>query len=137
MKFNIKNTIILVLLIVAIFFGYRWFIGGDSASKERVKQLEKEFTELENKKKLTDLEINKWKCKFDTLQKEGDRIKQENIKLESETKKAESEANKSKSNLDKLRHEMEETKHKIEQLEKNPIKRTGDDLLQSLKNKTK
>jgi hypothetical protein len=32
---------------------------------------------------------------------------------------------------------MEETKHKIEQLEKNPIKRTGDDLLQSLKNKTK
>ena len=59
MKFNIKNTIILVLLIVAIFFGYRWFIGGDSASKERVKQLEKEFTELENKKKLVDLEINK------------------------------------------------------------------------------
>ena len=42
MKFNIKNTIILVLLIVAILFGYRWFIGGDSASKERVKQLEKE-----------------------------------------------------------------------------------------------
>ena len=32
---------------------------------------------------------------------------------------------------------MTETKNKIKKLEKNPIKRTGDDLLQSLKNKTK
>ena len=137
MKFDIKNTIILILLIVSLLFGYKWFIESDSGSKERVKQLEKEFTELENKKKLTDLEINKWKSKFDTLQKEGDILKQENIKLEAETKKAEQEASKSKSNLDKLRLEMIETKNKIEKLKKNPIKRTGDDLLQSIKNKTK
>ena len=137
MKFDIKNTIILILLIVSILFGYKWFIESDSGSKERVKQLEKEFTELENKKKLTDLEINKWKSKFDTLQKEEDILKQENIKLEAETKKAEQEASKSKSNLDKLRLEMIETKNKIEKLKNNPIKRTGDDLLQSIKNKTK
>jgi hypothetical protein len=137
MKFDIKNTIILILLIVSILFGYKWFIESDSGSKERVKQLEKEFTELENKKKLTDLEINKWKSKFDTLQKEGDILKQENIKLEAETKKAEQEASKSKSNLDKLRLEMIETKNKIEKLKNNPIKRTGDDLLNSIKNKTK
>jgi peptidoglycan hydrolase CwlO-like protein len=137
MKFDIKNTIILILLIVSILFGYKWFIESDSGSKERVKQLEKEFTELENKKKLTDLEINKWKSKFDTLQKEGDILKQENIKLEAETKKAEQEASKSKSNLDKIRLEMIETKNKIEKLKNNPIKRTGDDLLQSIKNKTK
>jgi hypothetical protein len=137
MKFDIKNTIILILIIVTIFFGYKWFISGDSGSNERVKQLEKEFAELESRKKLADLEINKWRCKFDTLQKEGDILKQENIKLEAETKKAEQEANKSKSNLNKLRLEMIETKNKIEQLKKNPIKRTGDDLLQSIKNKTK
>lgn len=137
MKFDIKNTIILILLIVAILFGYKWFIESDSGSKERVKQLEKDFTEMESKKKISDLEINKWKCKFDTLQKEGDRLKQENIKLESDTKKAEQEASKSKSNLDKLRLEMIETKNKIEKLKNNPIKRTGDDLLQSIKNKTK
>lgn len=137
MKFDIKNTIILILLIVAIFFGYRWFIESDSGSKERVKQLEKDFAEMEIKKKLTDLEINKWKSKFDTLQKEGDILKQENDKLESDTKKAEADAIKAKSNLDKLRLEMIKTKNKIEQLKKNPIRRTGDDLLQSIKNKTK
>ena len=137
MKFDIKNTIILILLIVAILFGYKWFIESDSGSKERVKQLEKEFAEMESKKKLTDLEIKKWKCKFDTLQKEGDILKQENVKLEANIKKAEQEAIKSKSNLDKLRSEMIETKNKIEKLKKNPIKRTGDDLLQSIKNKTK
>lgn len=137
MKFDIKNTIILILLIVAIFFGYKWFIESDSGSKERVKQLEKEFAEMESKKKLTDLEINKWKSKFDTLQKEGDILKQENAKLEADVKKAETDAIKSKSNLDKIRREMIETKNKIEKLKRNPIKRTGDDLLQSIKNKTK
>ncbi len=136
MKLDVKSILILVLLAVSLFFGYKWFFGGNSEYKEKVKQLEKEFQELENQKKKVDLEISSWRAKFDSLSVEDNRLKQENIRLESQTRKAELEANKSKANLDRIKGDMKETQNKIEDFKKNPPNRTGDALLESLKNKT-
>lgn len=137
MKLDIKSILILVLLGFTLLFGFRWFLSGDKASKERVKQLEQQFKELESQKKLVDLEINSWICKSDSLKKLDIKLQAELVKQEAQTKKAEIEANKSKSSLDKLKKDIAETQQKIENLKNNPPNRTGDALLESLKNKTK
>ena len=136
MKVDIKKILILALIIFSIISGYKWFIGGDNVSKERVKQLDEEFKKLEIKKDSLTKSINKWKAKFDSLSVRDEELSKINAKLEIDVKKAESDANTSKVNLDKLKGDISNTKNKIEDLKKNPTKRTGDDLLNSIKNKT-
>ena len=137
MKLEIKSILILVLLGLTLLFGFKWFFSGNKESKERVKQLEQQFKELESQKKLVDLEIINWISKSDSLKQLDIKLQAELTKQEAETKKAEIEAKKSKANLDKLKRDIEETQQKIENFKKNPPNRTGDALLESLKNKTK
>lgn len=137
MKLDIKSILILILLGLTLLFGFKWFLSGDKASKERVKQLEQQFKELEDQKKAVDLEIATWKAKSDSLRQLDIKLQAEITKQEAQTKKAEIEANKSKANLDKLRHDLAETQHKIDEIKNHPPNRTGDALLESLKNKTK
>ncbi len=137
MKLDIKSILILVFLGISIFFGLKWFWSGNDASKERVKQLEQQFKELESQKKAVDLEIESWRSKSDSLKTLDLKLQKEIARQEMLTKKAEQEAQKSKSNLDKMRQDLADTKNKIEQIKSNPPNRTGDDLLESLKNKTK
>ena len=137
MKLDIKSILILILLGLTLLFGFKWFFSGDKASKERVKQLEQEFKNLENQKKAVDLEIATWKEKSDSLKKLDIKLQAELAKQEAQTRKAEIEANKSKANLAKLRGDLAETQQKIEEIKNNPPNRTGDALLESLKNKAK
>ena len=137
MKLDIKSILILVLLGLTLLFGFKWFFSGDKASKERVKQLEQEFKDLENQKKAVDLEITTWRAKSDSLRQLDIKLQAEITKQEALTKKAEAEANKSKANLNKLKSDLAETQHKIEEIKNNPPNRTGDALLESLKNKAK
>jgi len=137
MKLDIKTIFIILLLGLTLLFGFKWFLSGDKASKERVKQLEQEFKDLENQKKLVDLEITTWRAKSDSLRQLDVKLQAELVRQEAETKKAEIEAQKSKANLDKLRRDIAETQQKIEDFKNNPPNRTGDALLESLKNKTK
>lgn len=137
MKLDIKSILILILLGFTLLFGFKWFFSGDKASKERVKQLEQQFKELEAQKKVVDLEIITWRAKSDSLKQLDVKLQAEIAKQESLTKKAEAEANRSKANLDKMRHDLAETQRKIEEIKNHPPNRTGDALLESLKNKTK
>jgi flagellar basal body-associated protein FliL len=137
MKLDIKSIIILVLLGLTLLFGYKWFFGGNKESKQRVKQLEQEFKQLESQKKLVDLEIATWKAKSDSLIKIDIKLQEDLARQEAETKKAEIESQKSKANLDKLKKDIIEIQNKIKEFKKNPPNRTGDELLESLKNKTK
>jgi DNA repair exonuclease SbcCD ATPase subunit len=137
MELDIKTIIIFILLATSLFFGLKWFWGGNKDLKNEANRLEQEFKELEKRKKETDLEIESWKEKFNSLKSVESKLKQENEKLEQQTKKAEQDANLSKANLDKLKGEIKETQEKIEEFKKNPPNRTGDALLESIKNKTK
>lgn len=135
-KDKIYLIIIAVLFLFAAVTGYKWYFGSNSASKERVKQLEKEFSELEKRKKESDLRIAQWQSKFDSLKVEDSKLLMEIERLHKETQLAEIEAAKSKGKLDGLRKELAETRKKIEEFKKNPPNRTGESLLESLKNKT-
>lgn len=137
MKIDLKSILILIFLGVSILFAYKWYFSNDIVSKERVKQLEKEFKYLEEQKKIVDSEITSLKLKFYELKKIDDKLKLELIEQEKLTKHAELEAKKSKSNLDKVKKDLEETRKKIENIKRNPPNRIGDALLESLKNKTK
>jgi len=136
MKFDIKTIIILVLLGVSLLFGYKWFFSGDSSLKKRLKEIEAEYNALEEKKKASDKRIKDLEIEFIELEKKDKSLQEKVVKLESEIKIAEQNAANSKNNLDKMKKDLEETKHKIEEFKKNPPNRTGDDLLNSLKNKT-
>lgn len=137
MKLDAKSILIMILLVSTLFFGYSWFFSDNKESKERVKQLEKEFKQLEKEKKLVDLEIIAWRSSYDSLVVLDKKIQAEIDRQEAITRKAEIEAQRSKANFDKLRLEIEKTKREIEEFRKNPPNRTGDALLESLKNKTK
>ena len=83
------------------------------------------------------MEITTWRAKSDSLRQLDIKLQAEINKQEALTKKAEAEANKSKANLNKLKNDLAETQHKIEEIKNHPPNRTGDALLESLKNKTK
>ena len=137
MKYDIKTIIILVLLGFTIILGYKWYFSGDDVSKEKVKQLERENKKLESDKKNSDIEINKWKVKFTDLDITDKKLKLEVSKSIKDAKDALIKANKSKLDLDNLQKRLNETRRKIEEFEKNPPNRTGDALLESIKNRTK
>jgi chromosome segregation ATPase len=136
-KLDIKSIVIIVLLGFCLFFGYSWLFTDNSGYKEKVKQLEKEYRELEKKKRGVDIDIKLIREKYDSLDIIDKKLKSDIIKLESEIKKAETEASKSKTKFLELKRELSDTRQKIEDFKKNPPNRTGDALLESLKNKTK
>lgn len=135
--FDIKTILIIIFLAGSLFFGYQWYFQGNDGSKERVKELEKKFEQLEEQKKVVDLEITKWQKEFEALEIKDKQKAKELIKLSQNTRDAEAKANKSKAELDKLRLHILEIQKKIEEFKKHPSNRQGDALLESIKNQTK
>ena len=88
-KDKIYLILISVLLLTSLIFGYKWFYSGNSASKERVKQLEAEFKELEKKKKESDTRIKYWETQFAALQAKSDSLNAEIDALEAQNLAAE------------------------------------------------
>ena len=135
--YDIKNVLILVFLVLTLIFGFKWYLSNDDVAKEKIKELNKEYTKLESEKKAKDLEISKWKNDFILKDIEDKKHQQEIIAAKKETAKAIQKANESKIELDKLRQTVIKTKKEIETFTKNPSNREGDALLISIKNHTK
>lgn len=135
-KDKIYLIIISVLLIIALIFGLMWFLGTDSGAKERIKQLEENVSDLEAKKKDNEKNIVYWQERFSGLQVKDDSLKATIARLEKEAASADAKANGSKVKLEKITQELAKTRKKIEEFKKNPPNRTGESLLESIKNKT-
>ena len=114
-KDKIYLAIISILLIISLVFGLMWFLGSDSGSKERIHQLENNIAALEKKKQISEKNIAYWIKRFSNLQK-----RQDSINLV----------------IGRLKKELASTRKKIEDFKKNPPNRTGNSLLESIKNKT-
>lgn len=132
---DLKSILIIILFIISGVFFTKYMLEGNSNRKERIElekknqQLEKEKRKLE--KKYEDLTI---KFEIDSIQL---------LKLQSDYEKINEELNLVNSNLEKKKVELknyikklEETKRKIQDFEKNPPNRTGNDLIESIKQKT-
>lgn len=136
-KLDFKSILIIILLSLTIFFGFKWYFQWNNGSKDKINQLEQKVEQLEKEKKIVDKEILLWKNRFDSIDVVNKKLEY-NLYLQSEkTRLAELNANRTIQSLNKIRILMEESRKKIEDLKNNPPNRTGDFLLESIKNKTK
>jgi TolA-binding protein len=137
MKLDIKSIIILILIIFSTISAYHWFIKGDDLSKEKIKRWEDEFKKLQREKDSISINITNLKLRFNELNKKKDSLESQNKLLENKIIEVEKESQKSKTELNEMRKNQKATLKEIENLKNNPIRREGEDLLESLKNKTK
>jgi septal ring factor EnvC (AmiA/AmiB activator) len=136
MKNELKNILVSVLLCLTLIFAYSWILE-DGGSGERVDTMTRELEELSLKKKESDRIIDSLGIEADRLNSQEQRLKSDISRLESEIRDAIARANQSAKNLDRINKELAETRKKIEEFKKNPPNRTGDDLINSIKIKTK
>lgn len=137
LKFDIKSILILVLLGFSLIFFYKWYFSGVDGYKNELKRLHSENKILQHKRDSVNLIIRGLETDYKKLQVLDSTLRVKIKKDEEEIKFAKDRANKSKGELDNLRLELEKTKKQIEDLKDKPANRTGDDLLNSLKIKTK
>lgn len=138
MKFNlnldIKSILILILLVGSIIFFAMWYFKG-SDTKDRVKELQKENARIELvRDSLKDINKN-LQVEFNKIQENVDKKNEEIKRIESELLKTKQDLVGANNKVKEHQKELAETKKKIEELEKNPIKREDDDLINSLKDK--
>jgi chromosome segregation ATPase len=138
MKLDIKNLLILILLVFSLFFGYKWYFStGNSDYKKELKDLNEKNKALQAQRDSINIEIKKLEYDFLKLKEKEFFLVQKIDSMSTEIELVKSRAAKSKKELDKLRGDLSETRKKIEELKENPVNRTGDSLLNSLKNNLK
>lgn len=137
MKLDIKSIIILVLLGFSLIFFFRWYFSDIDNYKNEVNKLREANKILKSQRDSIDQRIINLQTEYDKLQVVQLKISSKILETEKEISKAREKATLSRHELEKVRKELQETRNKLTELEKNPSNRTGDDLLNSLKNKTK
>lgn len=135
-KMDGKTIVILLLLTVLAFFYFKGMFSGDDHSDER-KQLEQRNEEIvQEKKYLQDAFVTTREMYVeDSI--ELSNLKKEMRLLEALLADKEAELKKSKDELKQAQKQVEKTRNEIKDLEENPIKRTGKELLESIDQKTK
>lgn len=138
MKLDIKSILIIVLLGFTLIFGYNWYFDtNNSVYKKELKELRDSNKVLQNQRDSINYKIKVLELDLLNL------VKNENIlngKIESlniEIEAAKANANKNKTELNKLKKKLIETRKNIADLKQTPHNRTGDDLINSLKNNLK
>ena len=136
MKFDFNKILIIFLLLTTIVFGFNFFFRNDSASKEKIKQLEEEYKKLEIEKKEADAKILVWQDKFNVADKKDKLLTKEIEKSKVDAKLAEEKAKKSKVDLDNILINISKNRKEIENLKKNPPLLSDEQLLEELTKKT-
>ena len=133
-KLDIKTILILFLLICCTLFFSLWYLRGTGYKKE-FKQLDKKYKELQHTRDSLNLINLKLKSDFNKIQKDVDDRNKIISNIEIELKKSKSDLDKANFKLSNNERELEEIKNKINKLKKVPIKREGEELIKSLKEK--
>jgi len=134
MKLDINTIIMIGLIVICVFFGSMWFLQG-TGYKKKLKESNKRIEQIEKVRDSLKLENMKLEKTFNGLQNQ---IKDRDKKI----KQVEKELIASKLALKLAQEELErnkktydESKKRIKRLKENPIKREGNQLIQSLKDK--
>lgn len=133
-EIDLKTILIIILLITTTIFGYKWFFQTEDLIKYKVKEYEEENKRLQKDIDSLTINIEKYNKEYTEFIKSKDSLDKLIKESEIEIEKAKSNAEKSLQELNKLREEFLEIQNKIKKLEKSPIKREGDDLINSIKN---
>lgn len=132
MKLDFNKILILFLLISTIGFGLTWYFRGFSESKERVKQLEKDYKILEAEKKVAEEKIVAWQEIYRLKDIEDKRLIIEVNNAKKEVIIARAMAAKFELELSNIKGDMAQTRREIEELKNNPKVLTDEELLKDL-----
>ncbi len=134
MKLNFNKILILFILISTIVIGFTWYFGGfaNTESKEKVKQLEKDFKKLESEKKEVEKQVAFWKEIYRLKDIEDKKLTIEVTNAKAEVMIARANAEKFQLELYKIKGDMLETRREIEELKNNPKVLTDEELLKDL-----
>jgi len=135
-QLDFKSILILVFLGISILFFSMWFLKGTGYKKE-FKKLELEFQKLQKTRDSLEAVNIKLKIDFEKIQQKIDERNLEIKKVEYELVKVKKDLKSSNNQLQKNKKDLDETRKKLEKLKKDPIKREGEDLINSLKEKLK
>lgn len=133
---DIKSIMIVVLFVIAGIFFTQWYFGGESHRKER-KALEKQNKELQKQKESLAEDFKKLQKKFEKDSTDLVRIQAEIKVLDGKIKDKDAQIDKANKDLKDFKAGISKTKSEIKDLKDHPIKRTGNSLLESIKEKTK
>ena len=135
MKYDIKSICLGLLIILSVVFFCLWYFSTDDAAKQEVKQLQIENKKLQKERadieKKNDSIVTHYKIVEENTQKTLDMISDLHVKFV----KLEVEVKDSKKEVEATNVEINDLLKQIEYLKANPVKRTGDDLLNSLNKK--
>jgi len=131
-KIDFKWYIIIVLIGLMAFFGYKYYT--NDGNRELIKKLQEEENQLIQDRKII-------KNKIDSIQKQNEKlvlfINQLEKKVVEDVKKIDfykNKAKKSQQDINTLKNSYEHSNKDIEYLKQNPPNRTNDSLLKSLRN---
>jgi chromosome segregation ATPase len=113
-----------------------FFLGGSNHKKE-IKELEKRNREIEAQKKLIDQDLRKLQDDYILKENRLKELEESEKILQEKLREKDIEIKKANDNLSHLKGELNKTRAKIQELEKNPNYKNGDNLLNSLREKTK
>lgn len=134
-----KSILIILLLAFSLFFGYKWYfsMGDRNEWKDKVDQLNKENKALMDKRDSLQSSLNDLKIIYDDIVVKDSLLQIQISDLEKDIIDSKNKANRTVKELNKIKQELEENKRRIEELINNPIDKTDNELIESLKNKLK
>lgn len=136
MKLDIKSWVIVGLVAACILFSCMWFFSG-SGNRRDIKQLKKENKELQFERDSLRIVRVKLQDKVKILEDMSADKDKKIAELDTKLTILNYDLNNTKKGFYQIQKELKEALQKVNDLKRNPPNRTGDDLLESLKNKTK
>ena len=135
-NFDFKTIFVFILLTLLMVVGYNWYFKADKNYKNQVESLKEENKKIQITRDSLYMNILSLEKDFNLIKAKEDSLIIKIEKLNTQISDSKNKANKSKAELDALRIELLETNKKIKELKNNPPNRNGQDLINSIKNKT-
>lgn len=134
-KNKIKNILMGVLLLLAVFFFCKWYFSTDDVAKEENKKLKIENQKLEKDREVLTKKNDSIVIHYTTVEKNIEKTLERINMLDDKLGKLRTEVLDSKKEQEATQKEINELLKQIAYLKAHPTKRTGNDLLESLNKK--
>lgn len=129
-----KGTILVILsIVVSVFLSKLFFDNTNKALREKVKEEEAKIAVYQEQRDSLETARKALETDFQNSQSKIDEDKKEIEKLNSQLSKSQKDLHDAKLSVAHYKSEYDIINKKIAEIKSNPIKRTGDDLLNSLK----
>lgn len=137
MKLDFKSWLLIILSILFIIFFSLWYFKGNSSVKDDIKNAKEQIANIQKERNQITEKDDSLKLAYKNLQFSYNQQDSVIKGLNQRVLNNESIIEESQSKLDNYDFLLRKNQATIDSLEKNPTKRTGENLLNSLQNKTK